>query len=162
MATERQKDKAVFPACIICSSCLQTDRFSFHFRHLRTTVEFAHSHVSQNLLFCLAVASPVNPGVEPTAPIDGTVICRSDTSTKSAGLSSPPPLPLPIRMLLLRPLIWIWSTTDGSKRMKSISRVGRTSTQLCSIHGSPSVWPHTLNIKLTLCPKYKKSCCLQE
>lgn len=160
MATEKQKDKAVFPACIICSSCLQTDRFSFNFRHLRTTVVFAHSHVNQNLLFCLAVASPVNPGVKPTAPIDGTVICRSDASTKSASLSFP--RPLPIWMLLLRPLIWIWSTTDGSKRMKRISRVDRTSTQLCSIHGSPLVWPRTLNIKLTLCPKYKKSCCLQE
>lgn len=91
MATERQKDKAVFPACIICSSCLQTDRFSFNFRHLMTTVVFAHSHVNQNLLFCLAVASPVNPGVKPTAPIDGTVICRSDTSNKISGPELPPP-----------------------------------------------------------------------
>lgn len=134
MVRERQKIE-VFTACTICSSCQQNDCVSFHFLHMRVTAMF--TNLKQKKMFFLDVTSPVNPGEKPTALIDGTVICRSETSSKSASLSFPA---LPIRML--RPLIRIWSTTDGSKRMKRIYRVGRSSAQLCLTQVTVSLPSH--------------------
>lgn len=87
-AKESQKDKDNIQFVQVASKMI----VSLFISELRATVVTGSTVV--------AVISSVIPGEKPTALIDGTIICRSDTSSKSASLSFPA---LPIRML--RPLI---------------------------------------------------------